>query len=45
MRSRGLNALLIWGQSVVGADLGTWGGRWRVTVPDMLAGCLQPRAA
>lgn len=25
MRCRGLIALLIWGQSVVAADLGTWG--------------------
>ena len=25
MRCRGLIALLIWGQSVAAADLGTWG--------------------
>ncbi|MEJ6175802.1 conjugal transfer protein TraW, partial [Escherichia coli] len=25
MRCRGLIALLIWGQSVTAADLGTWG--------------------
>lgn len=29
MRCRGLIALLIWGQSVVAADLGTWGDLYR----------------
>lgn len=29
MRCRGLIALLIWGQSVVAADLGTQGDLWR----------------
>lgn len=28
MRCRGLIALLIWGQSVAAADLGTWGDLW-----------------
>ncbi|HCQ4619075.1 TPA: conjugal transfer protein TraW, partial [Escherichia coli] len=28
MRCRGLIALLIWGQSVSAADLGTWGDLW-----------------
>ena len=36
MRCRGLIALLIWGQSVVAADLGTWGDLWPVKEPDML---------
>ncbi|EOA0818531.1 hypothetical protein ACHLDK_004401, partial [Escherichia coli] len=31
MRCRGLIALLIWGQSVAAADLGTWGDLWPVT--------------
>ncbi|ENO5170089.1 conjugal transfer protein TraW, partial [Salmonella enterica subsp. enterica serovar 1,4,[5],12:i:-] len=28
MKWRGLTALLIWGQSVAAADLGTWGDLW-----------------
>ena len=36
MRCRGLIALLIWGQSVAAADLGTWGDLWPVKEPDML---------
>ena len=34
MRCRGLIALLIWGQSVAAADLGTWGDLWPVKEPD-----------
>ena len=30
MKCRGLIALLIWGQSVAAADLGTWGDLWPV---------------
>ncbi|EAB2146183.1 TPA: type-F conjugative transfer system protein TraW [Salmonella enterica] len=37
MRCRGLIALLVWGQSVAAADLGTWGDLWPVQEPDMLA--------
>lgn len=37
MKWRGLTALLIWGQSVAAADLGTWGDLWPVQEPDMLA--------
>ncbi len=36
MRGRGLIALLIWGQGVAAADLGTWGDLWPVQEPDML---------
>ncbi len=32
MRCRGLIALLIWGQSVAAADLGTWGDLWPASV-------------
>lgn len=32
MRCRGLIALLIWGQSVVAADLGTWGDQLKATL-------------
>ncbi|HBE5059432.1 TPA: hypothetical protein KL783_004175 [Escherichia coli] len=35
MRCRGLIALLIWGQSVAAADLGTWGDLWPVKEPEM----------
>ncbi|MEN3109584.1 conjugal transfer protein TraW, partial [Escherichia coli] len=41
MRCRGLIALLIWGQSVVAADLGTWGDLWPVKEPDMLTVIMQ----
>ncbi len=41
MRCRGLIALLIWGQSVAAADLGTWGDLWPVKAPDMLAVIMQ----
>ncbi|HBD0519112.1 TPA: hypothetical protein KGN71_004309 [Escherichia coli] len=41
MRCRGLIALLIWGQSVAAADLGTWGDLWPVKEPDMLTVIMQ----
>ena len=41
MRCRGLIALLIWGQSVAAADLGTWGDLWPVQEPDMLTVIMQ----
>lgn len=41
MRCRGLIALLIWGQSVTAADLGTWGDLWPVKEPDMLTVIMQ----
>ena len=41
MRCRGLIALLIWGQSVAAADLGTWGDLWPVNEPDMLTVIMQ----
>lgn len=41
MRCRGLIALLIWGQSVAAADLGTWGDLWPVKEPDMLRVIMQ----
>ncbi len=37
----GLIALLIWGQSVAAADLGTWGDLWPVKEPDMLTVIMQ----
>ncbi|EBF4504156.1 type-F conjugative transfer system protein TraW [Salmonella enterica] len=36
MKCRVLIALLVWGQSVAAADLGTWGDLWPVQEPDML---------
>ena len=41
MRCRGLIALLVWGQSVAAADLGTWGDLWPVKEPDMLTVIMQ----
>ncbi len=41
MRCRGLIALLIWGQSVAAADLGTWGDLWPVKEPDILTVIMQ----
>ncbi|EIO6635100.1 type-F conjugative transfer system protein TraW [Escherichia coli] len=41
MKYRGLIALLIWGQSVSAADLGTWGDLWPVKEPDMLTVIMQ----
>ncbi|EAC1382522.1 TPA: type-F conjugative transfer system protein TraW [Escherichia coli] len=41
MRCRGLIALLIWGQSVAAADLGTWGDLWPIKEPDMLTVIMQ----
>ncbi|EDX5729904.1 type-F conjugative transfer system protein TraW [Salmonella enterica] len=37
MKGRAMIALLVWGQSVAAADLGTWGDLWPVQEPDMLA--------
>ncbi|EBC2122333.1 type-F conjugative transfer system protein TraW [Salmonella enterica] len=37
MKGRVMIALLVWGQSVAAADLGTWGDLWPVQEPDMLA--------
>ncbi len=45
MRCRGLIALLIWGQSVAAADLGTWGDLWPVKEPDMLTVIMQSLTA
>ncbi|EFI6756224.1 conjugal transfer protein TraW, partial [Escherichia coli] len=41
MRCRGLIALLVWGQSVAAADLGTWGDLWPVKEADMLTVIMQ----
>ncbi|MCV5647565.1 hypothetical protein OFN55_33085, partial [Escherichia coli] len=41
MRCRGLIALLLWGQRVAAADLGTWGDLWPVKEPDMLTVIMQ----
>lgn len=41
MKCRGLMALLVWGQSVAAADLGTWGDLWPVQEPDMLTVIMQ----
>ncbi|EMD3682019.1 type-F conjugative transfer system protein TraW [Salmonella enterica] len=37
MKGRAMIALLVWGQSVAAADLGTWGDLWPVQEPDILA--------